>query len=193
MDLKGRKLGRIFVELGLLDEDQEKAALEYSRQWGVPFGQACVKMGFMDDELVMRALAVQAGAPSVSLAALEIPMDVVELVPRKMAEAHRVVAISLVQPVKGRKGTLVVAATAPLPMSVVDDLGFSSGHKISLVIASDKDVADVLYRYYGVDLDRHIRSNQMVDLSVNEDANVVRDPLELARDFLPTVDDTHRR
>ncbi|HVO30994.1 MAG TPA: hypothetical protein VMV18_09665 [bacterium] len=188
MDLKGRKLGRIFVELGLLDEDQEKAALEYARVWGVHFGQACVKMGFMDEELVMRALAVQAGAPSVSLAGLEIPMDVVDLVPKKIAEEHRVVALSLVQPAKGRKGTLVVAATKPLPMGVMDDLGFSTGHKVSLVIASDKDVSDVLYRYYGIDLDRHIRSNQMVDLSPEDDIGVVRDPLELANEFLPSID-----
>lgn len=188
MNLKGRKLGRIFVELGLLDEDQEKAALEHSRAWGVPFGQACVKMGFMDAEMVMRALAVQAGAPSVSLGGLEIPLEVVNLVPKKIAEAHRVVAISLVMPAKGRTGTLVVAATAPLPMGVMDDLGFSSGHRISLVIASDKDVSDVLYRYYGIDLDRHIRSNQMVELSPEDEIGVVRDPIELAREFLPGSD-----
>lgn len=189
MDLKGMKLGRIFVALGLLDEDQERAALEYARQWSIPFGRACVKMGFLDEDLVVRALSMQAGTPSVSLASIEVPMDVLDLVPKKIAEKHRVLPVSVVDSAKGR-GTLVVAASAPLSVEALDELRFSTGRRIELVIASDAELDAALFRFYAIDLDRHIRSHQMVDFEAADAGEaIVHDRLELTTDFL----DHHRR
>lgn len=193
MDLRGKKLGTILVELGLLDLDQEKAALEYARQWGIPFGRACVRMGFVDDELVVRALAVQMGAPSVSLAGIEVADEVLALLPKKYAEKHRAVPISLL-PGSGlsRKGALVIAVATPKNVGVLDELSSVTGHRVSVVLASESDIDNALLRGYGLEIEAHTRASRMVDLErgvVDESSDrVVRDPLELAMEFLPTLE-----
>ena len=199
MELKGKKLGTILIALGLLDADQEKAALEYGSQWGIPFGRACVKMGFVDEELVVRALAVQLGAPSVSLAGIEVPDAVLAILPRKYAEKHRAVPLSLLAPsANSRKGTLVIAVCRPKDFTVLDELSSASGHKLSLVIASERDVDEALLKFYGVEIEAHTRASHMVDLehaAETSNDNLIRDPHELAMEFLPTVDlpPSHRR
>ena len=121
MEHRGKKLGRIFVSLGVLDEDQEKAALEYSAKWNVPFGRACVKMGLLDEQTVVQALSMQLGLPSVSLSGIEVPTDVVALVPAELAEKNRLVPVAVVG---GGKGTLVVAMASPRNLAIVDEIAF---------------------------------------------------------------------
>lgn len=187
MNLTGKKLGTILMELGLLDADQATAALAYARQWGVPVGRACVKMGFLDAEIVVRALAMQAGAPSVSLAGLEITPEMAAILPKKYAEKHRVVPISVFQAAGRTRPTLVLAATSQRDVGALDELAQATGHRISVVIASDREVEDALFRLYGVGLERHVRAPEEADLEKAQ-TEVVSDPLELAMEFLPVID-----
>lgn len=192
MDLRGKKLGTILVDIGLLDADQVIAALEYSRQWGIQFGQACIKMGFIEEDLLVRALAVQAGAPSVKLAGIVVSDEVVELVPQKIAIKHRAIPISLL-PSSGnsRKGTLVMAVSSPKHIGVADELTQITGQKLSFVITSDREIDDALLALYGFEVDAHTRATHMVDLEQHELAGserLVHDPRELAMEFLPNLE-----
>lgn len=191
MDQRGKKLGQIFVNLGVLDGDQEKAALEYSSKFGVPFGRACVKMGFLDEQTVVQALSMQLGIPSVSLANVNVPQDVVALVPAELAELHRLVPVALTG---GGKGVLVVAMSSPKNLAIVDEIGFRTGRRISPVIAPDTEIEAALLKYYGVDVHRHTKASSMVELdgfdgeSLELGDVVVHDRQKLADDFLPTVE-----
>lgn len=194
-DLRGKKLGTIFVALGVLDSDQEKAALENAKTWGVPFGRACVKMGFFEDDTVVQGLSIQLGVPSVSLAGLELPDSVRTLLSREMAEKHRVVPVG-VTPGAGRKGTLLLALSSPKKSPVMDELAFATGHKIAPVIASDTDIDAALLRLYGVEVDRHSRASTMVDLDIDDgiaagapfELDLDRDAASHVTDFLPSID-----
>ena len=191
MEHRGKKLGQIFVNLGVLDGDQEKAALEYSGKWGVPFGRACVKLGFFDEQTVVQALSMQLGIPSVSLANVTVAPDVVALVPPDIAELHRLVPVALTG---GGRGVLVVAMSSPKNLAIVDELAFRTGRRISPVIASDTEIEAALLKYYGLDVSRHTKAASMVELDVFDGESleigdhVVHDRQQLNDDFLPTVD-----
>lgn len=190
MEHRGKKLGRIFVALGVLDEDQEKAALEYSTKWGVPFGRACVKLRFLDEKTVVAALSMQLGLPSVSLANVNVLPDVVAMIPAELAEKNRLVPVALVG---GGKGTLVVAMASPKNLAIVDEIAFRTGRRISPVLAPDSEIDAALLRYYGLDVNRHTRGSAMVELDDHPDgegldlADVVVDRQKLASDFLPNI------
>jgi type IV pilus assembly protein PilB len=191
MEHRGKKLGRIFVALGVLDEDQEKAALEYSVKWSVPFGRACVKMGLLDEQTVVQALSIQMGLPSVRLSAMEVTPDVIALLPAELAEKHRLVPVALVG---GGKGTLVVAMSTPKNLAIVDEIAFRTGRRVSPVLAPDSEIDAALFTYYGLDVSRHQRSSSMVNLdehAANDSLEMgdvlVQDRQQLAQDFLPNV------
>ena len=182
-----KKLGAIFQELGLIDVEQEKAALAFSKKNGVPFGRACVKMGFLDDPTVVQGLAMQMGAPSISLRSVTVSPDILAKVPSRSAEAHRCIPIAI-QPGPG-KGTLVLAIASPRNLKAIDEIQFMTGHRVSAVIASDADIDAALQRFYGVEVDRHSRSTNMVEFEMDSqvvelaNAEIISDPLE----FLPTI------
>lgn len=191
MEHRGKKLGQIFVGLGVLDPDQEKAALEYSSRFGVPFGRACVKMGFLDEQTVVQALSMQLGIPSVSLTSVSVPPEVVALVPGELAELHRLVPVAVTGP---GKGMLVVAMASPKNLAIVDEIAFRTGRRISPVIAPDTEIEAALLKYYGLDVNRHTKASSMVELdgfdgeSLELGDVVVHDRQKLAEDFLPTVE-----
>ena len=191
---RGMKLGRIFVGMGLLDPDQERAALEYASKRGLRFGAACVRMGFLDEWTIAQGLAVQAGFPTVSLSGVEVPTDVLARIPAAKAEKHRMIPLQVVRGM-GRD-TLVVALADPRNLDAVDEIAFLTGTRLSVVIASDREIDQALLRFYGVKIDRHTRAARMVEFEedgalpeadVVEQPEVVNDPLRLALDFLPTV------
>ena len=67
-----------------------------------------------------------------------------------------------------------------------------TGHRVSVVLASESDLDNALLRGYGLEIEAHTRASRMVDLErgvVDESSDrVVRDPLELAMEFLPTLE-----
>ena len=189
--MRGKKLGEIFVDLGVLDADQEKAALEFSAKWGVPFGRACVRMGFMDEQTVVQALSMQMGVPSVSIRSIEVPLEVVKLLSAEFCEKHRVVPVSVVA--AGGRRTLVIAMGSTKNLALVDEIGFRTGCRVSAVLAADSEIEAALLKYYGIDVDRRSKASNMVELEEGADGlemggEVIHDHQRLAMDFLPTVE-----
>lgn len=191
--LRGKKLGPIFRALGVLDADQEAAALENARKWKVPFGRACVMMGFFADEIVVRGLAIQLGLPLVALSAVDVPEDVRTSVDASLAEKHRVIPVCRIP---GKARSLVVALSAPKSSQVVDELSFATGCRIDFVLATDKDIDAALLRLYAIDVEAHSRSPQMVDLAADVEGlegealelDVDREGVRHLADFLPVLD-----
>ena len=147
--LKGRKIGEILVSMGLLNEAGVQEALEYSEAWLCPFGQSCIELGLLDERTLTRALAVQLGAPAVDLATIDVTPDVLAMVSSRMAVERRVIPLAIVRNGAARP-TLVIAVSNP-KNTALDELAFSTGHRISPVLASDADIDAALVRMYRMD------------------------------------------
>lgn len=147
--LKGRKIGEILVAMGLLDAARLREALEYATAWLCPLGQACIELGYFDDRTLTRALAVQLGAPAVDLRSVEPGEDVLRIIDPRTAAERRVIPLAVI-PNANARPTLVVAVSNP-KNSVLDELAFATGHRISPVLASDADIDAALVRLYRID------------------------------------------
>jgi hypothetical protein len=159
--LKGRKIGEILQAMGVLSAPMIQEALDYSQAWLCPFGQACVDLGFLDDRTITRALAVQLGAPVVDLRHVYVSEGILGLISARDAAEYRVIPLSVVRNGRARP-TLVVAVSDP-KNAALDDLAFSTGHRISPVLSSDADLDAALVRLY--EIDPTTRTEDSVDLS----------------------------
>lgn len=146
MVMMKRRLGETLLSIGAVDELQLNAALALQRQWGMLLGRAVVQQRFCSPELVLKALALQTGLPTVDLEKQALDTSLTGLVPRKVAEQHKVVPLH-------REGarfeTLVVAIAAPAPLSALDEVRkVSRKQRVVPVLASDEAIERAIVRLY---------------------------------------------
>jgi type IV pilus assembly protein PilB len=141
-----KRLGEILVELGVMDGLQLQSALAYQLKWGVPLGQVVVDLRFCTASQVLEALAHQTGVPAMDLDAERLNLELAELVPRRLAEMHRVVPLRLEGP---RDMVLVVAIAAPASLQSLDAVR-SVARKARVVpwLATDVAIGRAIERLY---------------------------------------------
>lgn len=140
-----KKLGEMLVEARVLDPLQLESALGHQRNWGGKIGKVLVERQFVSEADVVEALSRQFGVTRVSLATEPVQPDALAAVPLELARRLHVL------PVKfngtGRSAPLVVAATEPSDLGMIDELGFKTGRRIELVLAGEREI-DAGIRYY---------------------------------------------
>ena len=142
------RIGEMLVQLGRIDADQLRVALAHQRQWGGRLGGAIVRLGFLGEPALLDAVGQQLGVPFVEIGDREIAPKVLALVPRKLAEARRVLPLELIA--EGRRGALVVALGDPSDLRIIDELAFVTGLSVRPVLAGEEDLDRALERHLGI-------------------------------------------
>ena len=140
------KVGEILLRAGLIDEFQLNSALGEQARWGRPLGATLVKLGFVEEKDLTRALASQLGLPIASLEGKHIHPDVLALVPLEIAERHMVVPLFTKE--QGGREELYVGIEDPGDLSVLDDLAFRTGMDIRPVMVCPSELWEGIDRYY---------------------------------------------
>jgi len=84
-----RLCGCVGVPAGAIEPAQLTKALEEQKRNGGLLGMALVRLGFVDERAIVRALASQLNLPVVQLKGKQISSEVLELVPVDLVEKHR--------------------------------------------------------------------------------------------------------
>ena len=109
-----------------------------------PIGEILVETQACSPEDVARALAEQHDLRFYDLDTIDIPKQVIELVPEQLAKEKIVVPVSL----NGR--TLTVAMSNPLDLEIVDSLRFQTSLAIEVAVASERQIKAALEKVWGV-------------------------------------------
>jgi type IV pilus assembly protein PilB len=143
-----RRLGQVFVDLGLIDEEQLEMLLEeHLQRHGEKIGETAISMGFVNDDQVAVALAEQLGLQVIGLGDLTIPPDVLAHLTEPMAQIYKVIPISF------RNEILTVAMCEPQNIMVLDELRNFLGYEIRAVVTTPRDIENALTRYYASDVE----------------------------------------
>jgi type IV pilus assembly protein PilB len=142
------RIGEMLVQLGRIQPAQLQAALAHQRQWGGRLGGALVHLGFLGEPAFLDALGQQLGVPFVEIGDREIAPGVLARVPRKLAQARRVLPIEMAA--NGRRGALVVALGDPADLGVIDELAFVTGLEVRPALASEVDLDRALEKHLGI-------------------------------------------
>jgi len=131
------------IRKGIASADQIKEAQRMAENSRTSVGDALVRLGFATSDEVMRAIARQHGLNFVDLREVDIPPNVVELVPESVARE------CCVLPLASDEDSLTVLISDPNDVETLDKLRFILDRRISTALASRESISEAINRYYG--------------------------------------------
>jgi len=137
------RIGDLLVKAGVITDLQLKAALAEQSQWGGKLGDILVRMEFINEEVLVRALSKQTGIARADLAG-EVNQTAVKHVPAETAEEFNLVPLAL----KDEGRTLVVAMSDPGNVMVTDHLRSLTGCRIEAQLAGASAIRGAIARWY---------------------------------------------
>lgn len=141
------RLGELLLHEGVITSAELERALVRSEQQKVRLGTALVELGFVDVDLVARALSAQHQVPAVLTKHVSnIDREVVALVPRVVVRKRRAFPVGWT-PTKPPR--LVVAFEDPRT-TPIEDFAVAAGARIEVGVAPELLVNRCLSRYWGV-------------------------------------------
>jgi type IV pilus assembly protein PilB len=137
-----KKLGECLIHAGLISETDLQIALAEHKRTGDRLGAVLVRMNLATETQIARALAHQLGFAYVNL--VENPPDAaaVVLIPKDVSIKRVCIATGL------EKNLLTVAMADPLLFSLVQDLEFQTGFRITQVVATAGEILDSIQKSY---------------------------------------------
>ncbi len=126
----------------ILVENDIRKALAIQKEKGGKLSDILVGMGVVSRADLTSALSEELGIPPIDLSRYKISPEVIRLLPKKTAKNYHVL------PVSKMGKFLTIAVADPLNVFAVDDIAAITECKISVVIASEKEIDDGIAEYY---------------------------------------------
>ena len=140
------KLGQMLVAAGAIEPAQLTKALEEQKRNGGLLGVALVRLGFVDERAIVRALASQLNLPVVQLKGKQISPEVLELVSVDLVEKHR--CLPLLVNGDGDSRVLYLGMEDPSDPDVVAEICTLVGMNVQAVLVAPADLNDGIFRHY---------------------------------------------
>nr|VFJ62868.1 MAG: general secretion pathway protein E/type IV pilus assembly protein PilB [Candidatus Kentron sp. FW] len=145
-----KRIGEILVANGIISEDQLRIALIEQETNKDRLGKIIVDLGFATEAIIRDVLGGALGYASVDLSKLVIDDRTVKLIPKEMAQRHRLLAVTL----NKAKNTVTVAMADPSNVMAVDQVRALLGGEINveLLLAGEAELCKAIERFYGHEL-----------------------------------------
>ena len=190
-DLKGRSLGRILIKMGLLTRDKVHKCLAIQKQkgGGIRLGQVFLEENLIKPRDLRIALAGQRGMEYVDVDGVEIPSDILALVPAQMAQTYKIIPIEYSK----AANQLTVAMDSPDNFRATDDLSTLMGFKVVAKVADEEAIAGALEKYYSEEetgineLLGELESDASLAQLAGRDASIDLDDLKDAAESTPVI------
>lgn len=147
MDAKNPKLrlDEILLREGLVSEEQVREALMRQKAYGGKFGSQLLYHRYIDEAGLVKALGIQFGCEGVVLSDKEIPDLLLQMIPKKVAQARRVIPFDY----DTEENVLMIACGDPTDTNLVNELNFvARGKKVKLYVAVEIALETAIARYY---------------------------------------------
>jgi len=143
------RLGQLLVDAKLITEKDLEEVLAHQQADGRRLGALLVERGLLDETQLTQILSHQLSVPWVSLLHIEFSRQLLNLVPRAVAEKYCLVPI-YVRHVRKQGETLYVAMDDPTNEEALAACSEHAGLPVRAMIASPKDIRSAIRVYYGV-------------------------------------------
>lgn len=140
-----RKLGDLLLERRLITTAQLEKAVEVQKQTGKKLGEVLLSMDALWEEDLVQTLAHQKNEKAVEIDPHSTPHELLQIVPRNIAEKYRVYPLSL------RGQGIVLASDAQDRAAVQKELSVLLKRPVSLNWTSSADIQFAISRGYGPD------------------------------------------
>ncbi|MBU9889672.1 MAG: Flp pilus assembly complex ATPase component TadA [Candidatus Omnitrophica bacterium] len=124
-------------------EGLEKAYKE-AESTGRPFIQVLQEAGILGEEAILSSFSKALGRPVVNLKTAPPDPAVFQYVPVKFASYYKFF------PIRKKAGKLLIATSRILDIHALDEIRFALGSEIEICFAAEKDIDEMIKRYYGL-------------------------------------------
>jgi type IV pilus assembly protein PilB len=177
------RLGELLQRRGSLTPEQLAKALQEQRDNGGALATHLVKLGLIDEDHLLAFIEREYRLPVVDPMALEIPREVINLVPQPLVVKHHLIPTGLV------RSTLTVAMTDPSNVAAINEIKFLTGYDVKIAVAAPAVIQHAIERHYdaqsSVDEVLSEMSGDVEVLGENEDVDLKE--LERSTEEAPVV------
>jgi hypothetical protein len=138
-----KRLGELLVEGGLITPAQLQSAITHQKIARGRLGSNLVALGYISEEVLMDFLSVQTGVPQLDVRSVNVPSQILKLVPHRLADQFTVLPITTKEP-----KSLVLAMSDPSDLNAIDSARFASGLNIEPVVASHSALRKAIAELY---------------------------------------------
>jgi len=128
------KLGALLVAKGVITQDQLKSAIELQAKEKSRLSSSLVKLGHVNEKVLLAFLSTQYGLETVSVSQLMISNEVIKLVPKALCLKHKCI------PIEVSSGLIKVAVSDPTNVAALDDIRFISNLEVRVVLAAESEI-----------------------------------------------------
>ncbi len=142
--IKSRKLiGQVFLERGLIDEEELRTALNLQAESREKIGKLLVDLGYVSERDCLDVVSEHLNIPTIT--GLEYPsVPVLENV-----LTHRFMKQCKFVPVALNEGLLTLAMTDPLDHATLNSVAQATGFQVKGILGAESEIMDVLEKFYG--------------------------------------------
>lgn len=140
------RLGDVLVQNGVITEEDLQRGLERQKGSGRKLGETLVDEGITTEENIAKALSNQFHYDMVDLSNIEIPQEILELVPANVLKKHRAIPFEYSS---DNMNVLRVAMADPMDIGAMDDINIITNLQVEPVVATTGSVMLAIDRYYG--------------------------------------------
>jgi type IV pilus assembly protein PilB len=143
--MNAKQVFEIFVEQGIIDQQQADDMLDEVNHTGKSVVQVMIDYGICSEDQFYMMISDALGAEYVNLEGFEPSTDVLKMVPAGLAILHKALPI-------GREGnTLQLALVDPLNPQTAEELRFALDKDIQVVVSPIWQIEDAIKKHYGTD------------------------------------------
>ena len=139
---KSTGMGEILLREKVVTPRQIEEAEDEIRKHGGRLGNTLARLGYVEESQLINFLSRQYGVPSISLNEVEVSEDILNLIPKDVAERHNLI------PVNRQGNSLIVAMSDPSNIYAMDDIKFLTGYNVEVVVTTESSIKQALDRYY---------------------------------------------
>ena len=138
-----KRLGDLLLEAGLITGDQLQSAITHQKIAKGRLGSNLVALGFISEETLVEFLSQQMRVSKIDVRHLDVPLDLLKRVPKRMAEQYMLLPVEL----KDAK-TLVLAMADPMDLNAVDSARFATGLNVETAVAAHSALKSAISEQY---------------------------------------------
>jgi len=163
------RLGELLVKRGLITPAQLAKASDQQQEDGGALSTALVKLKYLSDTQLTAYLQKEYRLPLVDPASMELPQDVLRLIPAALVERHHLIPISL------SGSSLTLAMSDPSNLVAMNEVKFLTGFDVKVAVAAPSSVTAAIKRFY----EDGTNYNEVLTQIGGQDVEVIQDEEEI--------------
>ncbi len=141
-EAKRRIFGQLLKDKGFVTDNQIQEALSIQKQKGGLIGDILVSLHYVTNDQIMLALSEYLGLEIVSIEGIDIPSEIINMIPPAIAQLYRIIPINI------KDDILTIVQADALNFETLDDLRLILKHQIKPVLCHKDIVLRAVEKYY---------------------------------------------